>query len=471
MTREKGAEGQCVRGEAGDGSSGIVGRDRRRAAPRIFKNLHLFRSRLPFVRGFFLDVFAPTRRFVSHRAVPHRLVRGTRAVPSPTRLRSAGRMRCRVRFVGAAAVAKRCRQKVARRRRALSRGHTRRRARVATRMCIGAEPALRALHEARSGSATRRSSARGSLGRAGRARGFGKTLARTPKDASAARARRRPSRRSPAPARRPRRAPPRPPLSRSPGPTARSPGVRRGRPGRGLVAFRHAGKRAPPPPPPRVLVHHRRRGPAAGRRGGGGGRAPTDSSAPPPPWNPPRRASSASTTSPPRSPAASSPRSSPPSASWTRAGAPPKNNDARAKPAGRARPRVRFDAEIITDDENASAPKRLGVFFAPPPRGGAAATARGASGIALGHGRAPLRVTRVDDLPPPGGGGGGFVSPSDGIVAESKGAAARGGRRDRGSARRGPSPTAARDVVGGKKSALAALGEMLARKEGARVSG
>ena len=32
-------------------------------------------------------------------------------------------------------------------------------------------------------------------------------------------------------------------------------------------------------------------------------------------------------------------------------------------------------------------------------------------------------------------------------------------------------PTAARDVVGGKKSALAALGEMLARKEGARVSG
>ena len=347
-------------------------------------------------------------------------------------------------------------------------------------MCIGAEPALRALREARSG--LRDSSpplARGSLGRAGRARGFGKTLARTPKDASAAaRAAASLATLPPAPARRPRPraaapaalAEPRAdgalawcspgdaPVAASwlfatpenaPAPTAASP----------ACSFTTVAAR----PPPDV---------AAVAAEASADRLERAAAAVEPSASRLRRVDDVPAALAGRELAAFFATFGELDACWHRR---PKNNDARAKPAGRARPRVRFDAEIITDDENASAPKRLGVVFARYRRAAdAAAAARGASGIAIGHGRAPLRVTRVDDLPPPGGGGGGgFVSPSDGHSSpRSKGAAKRAADAAT-EARRGAvlPPTAARDVVAGKKSALAALGEMLARKEGARVSG
>jgi len=358
----------------------------------------------------------------------------------------------------------------------LSRGHTRRRARVATRMCIGAEPALRALREACSELRDSSLLSREVLSDAPDAREVsGKTLARTPKDASTtARAAASLATLPPAPARRPR-------------PRAAAPAALAEPRADGTLAWCSPGD-APVAASWLFATPENAPAPTAASPAC----SSTTAAALPPP-DVAAVAAEASADRLERAAAAVEPSASrllrvddvPAAlagrelaaffatfgeldACWLRR---PKNNDARAT----ARPRalVRFDAES-TDVENASAPKRLGVFFARFRRAAdAAAAARGASGIALGHGRAPLRVTRVDDLPPPGGGGGGFVSPSDGHSSpRSKGAAKRAADAAT-EARRGAvlPPTAARDVVAGKKSALAALGEMLARKEGARVSG
>ena len=349
-------------------------------------------------------------------------------------------------------------------------------------MCIGAEPALRALREARSELRDSSLLSREVLSDAPDAREVsGKTLARTPKDASAtARAAASLATLPPAPARRPRpRAAAHAALadSRADGALAWC------SPGDAPVAASWLFATPDPAPAPTAASPACSSTTAAAR-------PPPDVAAVAAEASADRLERGAAAVEPSASrllrvddvPAALAGRELAAffatfgelDACWHRR---PKNNDARAKPAGRARPRalVRFDAEITDDDENASAPKRLGVFFARFRRAAdAVAAARGASGIALGHGRAPLRVTRVDDVPPPGGGGGGgFVSPSDGHSSpRSKGAAKRAADAAT-EARRGAvlPPTAARDVVGGKKSALAALGEMLARKEGARVSG
>ena len=355
----------------------------------------------------------------------------------------------------------------------LSRGHTRRRARVATRMCIGAEPALRALREACSELRDSSLLSREVLSDAPDAREVsGKTLARTPKDASAtARAAASLATLPPAPARRPR-------------PRAAAPAALADSRADGALAWCSPGD-APVAASWLFATPENAPAPTAASPAC----SSTTAAALPPP-DVAAVAAEASADRLERAAAAVEPSASrllrvddvPAAlagrelaaffatfgeldACWHRR---PKNNDARAKPARRARPRalVRFDAES-TDVENASAPKRLGVFFARFRRAAdAAAAARGASGIALGHGRAPLRVTRVDDVPPPGGGG--FVSPSDGHSSpRSKGAAKRAADAAT-EARRGAvlPPTAARDVVAGKKSALAALGEMLARKQG-----
>ena len=345
-------------------------------------------------------------------------------------------------------------------------------------MCIGAEPALRALREARSGLRDSSLLSREVLSDAPDAREVsGKTLARTPKDASTtARAAASLATLPPAPARRPR-------------PRAAAPAALAEPRADGTLAWCSPGDApvgaswlfatpdlAPAPtaafpacssttaaalPPPDV---------AAVAAEASADRLERDAAAEEPSASRLLRVDDVPAALAGRELAAFFATFGELDACWLRR---PKNNDARAT----ARPRalVRFDAES-TDVENASAPKRLGVFFARFRRAAdAAAAARGASGIALGHGRAPLRVTRVDDVPPPGGGG--FVSPSDPVPSTGR-PATRSSPRSKGAAKRAADaatearrgavlpPTAARDVVAGKKSALAALGEMLARKQG-----